>query len=842
MKIQEYKAKEIEKKWQKIWGDQGSFNVHTDLNKVKFYVLEMFPYPSGNIHMGHLRNYTIGDVVARFYKNNGFNVLHPMGWDSFGMPAENAAIENKTNPKEWTEANIQNMKKQLRSIGLSIDWKREISTCSEKYYKHQQKIFIDLFNNGLIYKKDSFVNWDPIDNTVLANEQVIDGKGWRSGALVEKKKLSQWFLKISEFSNELLQDLEKLDSWPEKVKLMQKNWIGYSRGVELNFEIVETQSSIKIFTTRVETIFGASFIGLSVEHPLSEHFKDNNDFKIFRERCLMEDSKVLNEKISFKTNFNAKHPFNENEYIPIYFTNYVMIDYGSGAIFGCPAHDERDFEFAMKNGLPVNQVIKSDKPLPYCEINFNDKLQNSDFLNELSINDARKIAIKEIEEKKIGSSKEVFRLKDWGVSRQRYWGCPIPIIYTKDGSIETVSDDELPVKLPEEIDLSKNGNPLDNHPTWKFTKSKKTNQDAQRETDTLDTFFDSSWYYLRFCSPSEEDKPFNQVDTDYWMSVDHYIGGIEHAILHLLYSRFFSRALNKSGYKVPIEPFKKLVTQGMVCHETYKTDDGRWINPSKIITEKDESFFEENGIKVTVQKGRSEKMSKSKKNVVDPDLIISEYGADTARLFMISDSPPERDLEWSIDGIKGTFKYLNKIFKILTTNDFSFSLELHYNKKAFNEDESKVYEFLNSVIESYTKDIKDYKFNLAVAKLRELSNLLIKKRVCKELLDYSWSIFLRLASVVIPHFSSELSEKAGLNQNIDELKWPTADLEIKKSNETIIVIQENGKKRGIYKITKELNKDELIKEVSKSDKFSKIFSGEVKKMIYIPGKILNIVK
>ena len=842
MTTQDYKAKAIEKKWQRIWDQQGVFSVGTDLSKKKFYVLEMFPYPSGNIHMGHLRNYTIGDVVARFYKNNGFNVLHPMGWDSFGMPAENAAIENKTNPKEWTESNIRNMKKQLQSIGLSIDWKREISTCSEEYYKHQQKIFIDLFNNGLIYKKDSFVNWDPIDNTVLANEQVIDGKGWRSGALVEKKKLSQWFLKISEFSSELLKDLEKLDSWPEKVKLMQSNWIGYSEGVELNFEVIETHSLINIFTTRIETIFGASFIGLSVEHPLSEKFHDNKDFKIFREKCLMENSRILNEKISFKTNLYAKHPFNEKVHIPIFFTNYVVMDYGSGAIFGCPAHDERDFEFAMKNDLPINQVIKSEKSMPYCEINLNDKLQNSGFLNELSIYDARKSIIEKIEEEKIGTTKAVFRLRDWGISRQRYWGCPIPIIYTKDGSIETVTDDELPVKLPDEIDLSKSGNPLENHPTWKFTKSKKTNQYAERETDTLDTFFDSSWYYLRFCSPSEKNEPFNQIDTDYWMSVDHYIGGIEHAILHLLYSRFFSRALKKSGYKVPSEPFKKLVTQGMVCHETYKTNDGKWVNPSKVRTEKDEMFYEENGIKVTVQKGRSEKMSKSKKNVVDPDLIVSEYGADTARLFMISDSPPERDLEWSIEGIKGTYKYLNKIFKILTTNNFLFNSKLDYKKKDFNKDESNVYEFLNFVIETYTKDIKNYKFNLAVAKLRELSNLLIKKKICKELSDYSWSIFLRLASIVIPHFSSEISEKAGLNENIHDIKWPTVDFEIKKSDEKIIVIQENGKKRGVYSIYKELNKDELIKEISKSEKFSKILNGEVKKMIYIPGKILNIVK
>ena len=674
--MKKYNPEIIEKKWQNYWAEKRIYKSKADKTKKKFYVLEMFPYPSGKIHMGHLRNYTIGDVTARFYKLNGFNVLHPMGWDSFGMPAENAAIENNVNPKDWTENNIKSMKSQLMRIGLSIDWEREISTCDASYYKHQQKIFIEFFKNGLVYKKDSFVNWDPVDKTVLANEQVIDGKGWRSGAIVEKKKLSQWFLNISKFSEELLGDLNQLENWPEKVKLMQKNWIGMSEGAEIKFKISQSKLSIDIFTTRPETIFGASFIALSVEHPLSSKFLDDEKFLEFRNKCLkMQETKdSVQEKIGFHTSLFAEHPFIKNEKIPIFFSNYVLINYGNGAIFGCPAHDERDYHFAKEYNIPIKCIIKDkEKELPYCETNETDILINSEFLNEKNIKKAKETIVEKIEKLKIWKKCVKFRLKDWGVSRQRYWGCPIPIIYRKDGEILAVEDSELPIRLPNDIKLKSTGNPLENHPHWKKTKCPKTGMDAIRETDTLDTFFDSSWYFLRFCSPISSREPFKDEDISYWMPVDHYIGGVEHAILHLLYSRFFVRALKVCGKKLPKEPFKKLITQGMVCHETFRTKDNKWIEPKNVIKEKGTYWTNQGSKTIEVIKGRSEKMSKSKKNIVDPDSIVFTYGADTARLFMISDSPPERDLEWSIDGIKAMNKYLEKIYDLLSSK-FNFTV------------------------------------------------------------------------------------------------------------------------------------------------------------------------
>ena len=843
--MNEYNPKKIERKWQKVWEDNNSFVSEPDKKRKKFYVLEMFPYPSGNIHMGHLRNYTIGDVIARFYKANKYNVLHPMGWDSFGMPAENAAIENKTNPKSWTEENIKNMRKQLKSIGLSIDWNREISTCSKEYYKHQQKIFIDLYKKDLIYKKDSYVNWDPVDNTVLANEQVIDGKGWRSGAIIEKRMLSQWFLKITAFARELLEDLDDLNDWPSKVKLMQKNWIGLSNGVEIKFKVKDIDIDISVFTTRPETLFGAAFLGLSVEHPLSERLENLQEFKDFKNRCLHATNKNIDEeKIGFFSGLLAEHPLNEKIEIPIYFTNYVLINYGTGAIFGCPAHDERDYEFALNKNINFSSVFKNKNDLPYVEKNEDDIMQNSEFLDGLVLKEAKKLVVNKIIEQNKGSEKETYRLRDWGISRQRYWGCPIPIIYSEDGKVSTVDESELPITLPEDISLSESGNPLDNHPTWKFVKCKKTNKQVVRETDTLDTFFDSSWYFLRFCSPHTDKKPFDAKETKYWMSVDHYIGGVEHAILHLLYSRFFSRALKKCGYDTPVEPFKKLVTQGMVCHETFKTknENPRWINPNNVLTEGDKFYTIENGEKIDVLKGRSEKMSKSKKNVVDPDSIISRYGADTARLFMISDSPPERDLEWSLDGIKATYKYLNKIYNFLISNKFNFTTKLDFNRNKFNNDELLMYEFLNSVITNYTDDIKNYRFNNAVAKIRELSNKLIKQEVSKPLFDYCWSTYLRLFSIITPHFSSELAEIAGFNRNFEDMFWPLAEFTEKINNKTLVILQVNGKKRGSLSVDKETSKDDILKILSNSEKYSGIIDGEIKKIIYVQNKVINFVK
>ena len=775
--MKKYNPEIIEKKWQNYWAEKRIYKSKADKTKKKFYVLEMFPYPSGKIHMGHLRNYTIGDVTARFYKLNGFNVLHPMGWDSFGMPAENAAIENNVNPKDWTENNIKSMKSQLMRIGLSIDWEREISTCDASYYKHQQKIFIEFFKNGLVYKKDSFVNWDPVDKTVLANEQVIDGKGWRSGAIVEKKKLSQWFLNISKFSEELLGDLNQLENWPEKVKLMQKNWIGMSEGAEIKFKISQSKLSIDIFTTRPETIFGASFIALSVEHPLSSKFSDDEKFLEFRNKCLkMQETKdSVQEKIGFHTSLFAEHPFIKNEKIPIFFSNYVLINYGNGAIFGCPAHDERDYHFAKEYNIPIKCIIKGkEKELPYCETNETDILINSEFLNEKNIKNAKETIVEKIEKLKIGRKCVKFKLKDWGVSRQRYWGCPIPIIYRKDGEILAVEDNELPIRLPNDINLKSTGNPLENHPNWKKTKCPKTGMDAIRETDTLDTFFDSSWYFLRFCSPISSKEPFKDEELSYWMPVDHYIGGVEHAILHLLYSRFFVRALKVCGKKLPKEPFKKLITQGMVCHETFRTKDNKWIEPKNVIKEKGTYWTNQGSKTIEVIKGRSEKMSKSKKNIVDPDSIVFTYGADTARLFMISDSPPERDLEWSIDGIKAMNKYLEKIYDLLSSK-FKFTVTFKKDKDMLDE-EKRAYEFTNKTIYTFSEDIKNYRFNTAVAKLRELSNLLIKEKLIGEIFNYCWSIYLRLIYIITPHFSQELVYKSGSDQIIENIQWPQADL------------------------------------------------------------------
>ncbi len=839
--MNKYDHKKIERRWQDYWLEKKTYKSDVDSEKEKFYVLEMFPYPSGRIHMGHLRNYTIGDVTSRFYKVKGYNVMHPMGWDSFGMPAENAAIENNVSPKTWTEKNIKNMKSQLMKIGLSIDWEREISTCSEDYYRHQQKLFIKLFENDLVYKKDSFVNWDPVDKTVLANEQVIDGKGWRSGAIVEKKKLSQWFLRISKFSNELLDDLELLDFWPDKVKLMQKNWIGISSGAEIKFKLHDSSESINVFTTRPETLFGASFLALSVEHPISERFKDNKEFIKFRNDCLkMQQIKESSQqKIGFKTKLLVQHPFLNKIKLPVYFSNYVLINYGNGAIFGCPAHDDRDYDFAKKYGLEIKCILKNkENNLPYFDVNDNDVLTNSKFLNGKKVYEAQKLILDEIKNKQVGFSTSKFRLKDWGISRQRYWGCPIPIIYREDGKVLSVEEDQLPVKLPMDPDLNIPGNPLENDKNWKKTKCYETGMSAIRETDTLDTFFDSSWYFLRFCSPNLVDEPFNIDEILYWMPVDHYIGGVEHAILHLLYSRFFVRALKVCGYKIPKEPFSKLITQGMVCHETYKTTNNKWIEPEKVISKNGQFWMESGQTKIDLIRGRSEKMSKSKKNIVDPDGIISEYGADTARLFMISDSPPERDLEWSIDGIKATRKFLDKIYTLLSVN---LEFKIHFEKKELSENDKIVYIFTNRVIKEYSEDIKNYRFNTAVAKLRELSNLLTGTKMKKNMFDFCWSIFLRLIYIIVPHFSQELASNSGLDGLIEDLDWPVSDEAYIESKKVSIVIQINGKKKGVMNIKKDLKKDSIMKNILSEGSGYDIDEAKIKNVIFIPNKIINFV-
>ena len=695
--MERYNFKLIENKWQKFWESEKTFSTKTDKNKKKFYCLEMFPYPSGKIHMGHVRNYTIGDVLARYKILQGYNVLHPMGWDSFGMPAENAARQNNLDPKTWTESNIVKMKTQLKKLGLSIDWDREISTCSEDYYKHQQKFFLELLEKKLVYRKENYVNWDPVDQTVLANEQVIDGKGWRSGAPVERKKLNQWFFNISKFSQDLLDGLEKLNNWPNKVKIMQKNWIGKSFGCEIDFKIEGDLpvDKIRCFTTRPDTLFGFSFLAISVDHEISNFYKEDSNFLKFKDECsktgTTEEAIAVGEKIGFKTNLKAINPLNPNQKVPVYFANFVLMDYGFGAVFGCPAHDQRDFDFAKKYNLEIKTVVKPKNEKDNFEVT-NEAYSgpgvmiNSEFLNGFQAPDNSIIeTIKILESRKLGNKKINFRLKDWGVSRQRYWGCPIPIAYDEKGDAHAIPDDMLPVKLPENIDLNSKGNPLDSQNNWKEIKI--NGKKMIRETDTLDTFVCSSWYYLRFCSPKEKTYGFNKEDIDYWMPVDQYIGGVEHAILHLLYSRFFMQAISFKNKNFNIlEPFDGLFTQGMVCHETYKDSDNNWISPEEIEVINGKKYLKKDNSKL-VTVGPSESMSKSKKNTIDPENIINSYGADAARLFILSDSPPEKDVQWSEEGIVSSYKFIQKLWNL----NSRILEEINKNHQDNNSNELDIY-------------------------------------------------------------------------------------------------------------------------------------------------------
>ncbi len=671
-----YNAGATEAKWQKIWAENKTFEVTEDRSKPKYYVLEMFPYPSGRIHMGHVRNYTQGDVVARYKRAKGFNVLHPMGWDAFGMPAENAAMENKVHPAKWTYENIDHMKNQLKSIGFSFDWSREIATCDPEYYGKEQAMFIDFMDAGLVYRKESWVNWDPVDNTVLANEQVIDGKGWRSGAQVERKKLNQWFLKITDAAEDLDKELDNLPRWPDKVRVMQKNWIGKSKGMHLTFDAVESDTQIRVYTTRHDTIFGASFIAIAADHPIAAEYAEHNKaLKVFIEECrklgTSEEALEKAEKKGFKLDLHMQHPFIDDCKLPVYVANFVLMEYGTGAVFGCPAHDQRDLDFARKYDLNVIPVVipKGEDPKTFKvgKIANTDPgiLGNSGFLDGMSVEKAKAKIVELAEAGGFGEATINYRLRDWGVSRQRYWGAPIPMIYCDDCGVVPVPKADLPVTLPDDITFDQPGNPLDHHPTWKYVNCPNCSKPAVRETDTFDTFIDSSWYFARFACP-HADAPLDKELTDYWMPVDQYVGGIEHAILHLLYSRFFTRAMKEIGLCEDKEPFDGLFTQGMVCHETYEDENGEWVLPDNVEKKEDGSFIS----RITgerIKPGRSVKMSKSKKNVVDPTAIIDTYGADTARWFMLSDSPPERDLEWTEEGVEGAWRFTQRLWRSVTT-------------------------------------------------------------------------------------------------------------------------------------------------------------------------------
>ena len=840
--MESYNFSSVEEKWNNFFEKKNIFKSTVDKNKKKFYCLEMFPYPSGNIHMGHVRNYTLGDVIANFKRLNNYNVLHPMGWDAFGLPAENAAIQNNLHPKDWTLKNISAMKTQLKRLGLSIDWGKEISTCDASYYKHQQILFSLLFKKGIAYKKKSYVNWDPIDNTVLANEQVIDGKGWRSGAIVEKKELNQWFLNISKYSDQLLKSLDGLKGWPEKVRLMQKNWIGKSIGCEIDFISDFKNTKIKIFTTRPDTLFGASFVAIAPDHPFTEYFKDEKSFQDFKASALKniatESALSKNEKLGFKTPFSVSHPF-LNKKIPIYVANFILMDYGTGAIFGCPAHDQRDLEFAKKYNLeiiPVVSVKKSKSMTINNEAYSGDGyIINSDFLNDLSIEDAKKYIIKKIQEKGIGRSKIIYRLKDWGISRQRYWGCPIPVMYREDGKVILVPEKDLPIELPKNIDFSKPGNPLENHPTWKYTKCPETGMKAIRETDTLDTFVDSSWYFLRFCSPKEKDKPFNTDEANYWMPVDQYIGGVEHAILHLLYSRFFTLAL-EDEYKLKFsEPFENLFTQGMVCHPTFKTEKGKWVFPREVI-EKDGSYFLDN--KEKILKGDSQAMSKSKKNIVDPDDIIKIYGADAVRWFILSDSPPDRDIQWSDSGIQGAFKYIQKIWRVCE--------KIKLYKKEKQETNNNFLTKTNILIKEITECIEKFQINVAVAKLyiflNNLNEEIDKKNLNEEDIINAYKNYLIIISAFIPYIANECWEQMTRQNNLSSQEWPKIENTTIKKDHFDIVVQVNGKKRAIINAINNESEESIFSKSLAIKNIKVILDKKnITKKIFIKNKLLNIV-
>ena len=834
-----YNFKIVEKKWQAYWDKNKSFESKLNKSKKKFYCLEMFPYPSGKIHMGHVRNYTIGDVLSRYKTMQGFNVLHPMGWDSFGLPAENAAKQNNLDPKIWTEKNISIMKTQLKKLGLSIDWDREISTCSKDYYKHQQKFFLDLYDKGLVYRKESYVNWDPVEKSVLANEQVIDGKGWRSGVTVQRKKLNQWFFNISKFSEELLVGLNKLNAWPNKVKTMQKNWIGKSFGCEIDFNL-ETNSqvdSIKCFTTRPDTLFGMSFLAISVDHPISEFYKNRSDFKKFKEECsttgTTEEAIAQAEKIGFKTDLKAINPLDNSKTVPVYFANFVLMDYGFGAVFGCPAHDQRDFDFAKKYKLKIIKVVE---PFDSSNDNFLNqekaytgpgKVVNSDFLNGLKAPEESIFkTIEYLEKNNIGKKKINFRLKDWGVSRQRYWGCPIPIAYDENNNIKKIPFKNLPVELPENINLNTNGNPLDHVDSWKnITIDGKK---YKRETDTLDTFVDSSWYFLRFCSPKNEKQGFDIEEIKYWMPVDQYIGGVEHAILHLLYSRFFMQAINYNQDEFNItEPFDGLFTQGMVCHETYKDQKDNWLTPEEY------EIAKSKGQKIKI--GPAESMSKSKRNTIDPEKIIENYGADAVRLFILSDSPPEKDVQWSETGMLSSYKFTQKLWNL--HQRFKSKIEENSDKK-----DEEISIFTNQMIEKIKFNLEKFHYNVIIANLYESYNFYNNKlniSINKKTLLDNYIKFLSIISPIIPHFASECLAELKLNTF---QKWPDVDKNLIKSDTVEYVIQINGKKRATIKTMKDISEKELIKKIMNSESTKKIIENKkINKCFFVKNRLINIL-
>ncbi len=846
-----YSFKSIEDKWKKKWNDSSVFKTPAFSKKEKYYILEMFPYPSGKMHMGHVRNYALGDILARYKKNKNFNVLHPMGWDAFGLPAENAARENNTHPAKWTYENIDYMKSQFKKLGFSIDWDKEVVTCSPEYYQNEQSMFIDFFNAGLAYKKESWVNWDPVENTILANEQVVDGKGWRSGALVEQKKLNQWFLKITDFAEELLEDLSLLKKWPEKVKNMQQNWIGKSNGCDIFFKIKNSGEKITVYSTRPETIFGATFIGLSINHPKSIDLAKSNPevakfIKEVQQSGTIEENIAKEEKKGIDTNLIAISPVNAEE-LKVFICNYVL-DYGTSCIFGCPSHDARDFDFAKKYNISIKTVIKPESEddtfeatKPFEE---NGVLINSSFLNGLDVLEAKNKIISYLSDKNFGKAKINYRLKDWGISRQRYWGCPIPIIYCDSCGIVPEKKENLPIELPIDVNFNQMGNPLVTHATWKHTNCPKCNEKAIRETDTFDTFFESSWYFLRYPTIGTKNTLDHEA-INYWLPVDQYIGGVEHAVMHLLYSRFFVKALTKldildNKNKNLKEPFNSLMTQGMICHKTYKDSNGKWIYPNEVIfDENNDPIHHETKLPVII--GKSEKMSKSKKNTVDPDSICQIYGADTARMFVLSDSPPDKDLEWTDEGVEGIYKFINRYWRLSNSvvNDKNiFNIEKSSTKDKY------VYSKIQKYIVEIENSINGLHLNKAVALNRELFNLLdsSKDEIESSTLKYGVKILTQTLNPFIPHVTEEIWELMGESENLVLYPWPTADSNYLNDNKVTIAVQILGKTKGSLEVDVDISEEKLLIEIRSIPSVHKLLEGvRIKKVIYVPKRIINVV-
>jgi leucyl-tRNA synthetase len=848
-----YNASESESRWQAEWAARQVFATENDRTRKKCYVLEMFPYPSGRIHMGHVRNYTMGDVIARFRRAQGFNVLHPMGWDAFGLPAENAAREKGVNPREWTYANIAAMREQLKAMGLSIDWSREFATCDPDYYRHQQKLFLDFYRAGLVYRAEADVNWDPVDQTVLANEQVIDGRGWRSGALVERRKLAQWFFRISAMSEELLTALDTLDRWPEKVRLMQKNWIGRSSGLRFRFDL-SNGASVDVFSTRPDTLFGASFVALSPDHPLTEELAARDPkLAAFVAECrrvgTAEEAIETAEKLGYDTGLTAAHPFDPDWKLPVYVANFVLMAYGTGAIFGCPAHDQRDLDFARKYHLPVLPVVLPDDADPDTfEIGADaytgpGRIARSRFLDGMSVDDAKAEVTRRLADAGRGVPTVHYRLRDWLVSRQRYWGCPIPMVHCAQCGIVPAHESDLPIRLPEDVRFDVSGNPLDHHPAWKHVQCPGCGGDARRDTDTLDTFVDSSWYFARFCDTNSE-APVARHAADYWLPVDQYIGGIEHAILHLLYSRFVTRGLKALDYVGIDEPFAGLFTQGMVCHETYRDAEGangQWLLPEEV--EKRDGAVFRKGTDEPVFVGPSEKMSKSKKNVIAPETIIDIFGADTIRWFMLSDSPPERDVEWTESGAEGCWRFVQRVYR-LVTDSRPLSRAGATPDAAQTGASLELRRATHRAIQAVTDDLDALRFNRAVARIYELANAIgaddadTSPAVRREAIE----ALVLLSGPMMPHLAETCWAHLGHDTLVAETPWPEADPELVRQNDVTYPVQVNGKLRATMKVAVGTDEAEIRDRALALEEVVRALSGKApRKVIVVPNRIVNIV-